>query len=782
MFSKKLFSVPLLLSTTLILAACGGSSDSSPPTQEANAVSISGKAAKGLIIGGVVTAYPIIDGVVDFEAALGTAITDESGAYTIDIADHDGGPVIVRVAPAEDGSTSMRCDLSDCGDGVAFGDDVDITDAAFTLDAVVDTADDETISVNITVLTDTAAEVTIDALDSASDTSAGAVAQLISDSNSSVANRFGIVGDIAELPIVDLTNPVDVAAADQDAIEYSLLSAAIVEAVISNNAELSIEEAVQSFAADFVENGGVADTEEGSTATVTLTEILTEAASIIEAIEQADESGELDLGSLETEIEANANAAEQGSTEPSDGVPDEGSVSELAAVKTMVQEMRNLGTGVLLDNTEAFGDELDLAAETFDADAGYVVEAMGLASGAIALAWEAYSDDDTLTSYIDDDSGITVSIASGDNGTTLTVDSDVTVESDDGVSGVVVAVDLTGTDANSEINTVEADPVENSDGSVTEDFDADATVSLSLLGTSESDTVLLTITEGTVSVELVVDAADTNGVPGTGSDGERLDTEPDTLDVTVAALDFDLEITLEENADSVSNPITFTGGFEFSLTALDVDIEESSTRVYAADTDAFLGYIETWDESVSVGEVSFGVSGEFSSAAGQSVSASLAVNADGTGVTFVCTGEEENLFAIGSYSSSDVCTDETENAYVDIDFALVLSLDVAGVANDISVTLSGDRTGLEDGVLSVDISYGAVMFDVDYDSQDSTENTETITIENQSGIVVTLVETDVDGETNISGTIVLNGTEYATISDELGFLAVSYSDGSNTSF
>ena len=316
-FRKTLLALSVLGATTgLGLSGCGGSSHDHPAIMD---VSVSGTAAKGLVFGGLVNIHPIINGALS-DISLGTARTDGTGAFSIDINGYDGSPFVVRTTA--DTATSMRCDLAGgCGGGVAFGQQLLISDSDFQIDAVVPPVQNPTALVNLSVLTDTASELALSTLSSGASIEAATTA--ISNANSSVANRFGITGDITTLPVVDLTDPAAVAAASDNILNFNLLSASIVEALIGGDPTLNISTAIQSFATQYTTGGGLADTEGAASTTVTLAEILAQSSAVIDAIQAADTGGlTTNLATLETTIDADQVTAAAGSTTPSQGVPD----------------------------------------------------------------------------------------------------------------------------------------------------------------------------------------------------------------------------------------------------------------------------------------------------------------------------------------------------------------------------------------------------------------------------------------------------------------------------
>ncbi|RZS58789.1 hypothetical protein EV685_1089 [Sphaerotilus mobilis] len=96
-------AVAAALAWTLTLAGCGGGSsknDSTSGTQNTvttGKVTLTGVVSKGVMVGAVVTAHPVKDGVVDTATVLARGITVAGGRYTLPAFDAPlGSPVIVR--------------------------------------------------------------------------------------------------------------------------------------------------------------------------------------------------------------------------------------------------------------------------------------------------------------------------------------------------------------------------------------------------------------------------------------------------------------------------------------------------------------------------------------------------------------------------------------------------------------------------------------------------------------------------------------------------------------
>ena len=193
----KRLALSVAISTVLVLSACGGSGGSSSSGSQSAAKAISGVAAKGVIQQGIVTAYELVAG---NWVARGSATTDESGNYTLNLTDYQNG--IVKLVLSAGANTRMKCDLSDC-DGVAFGQSVALG-RDFALDAVLPNLATAT-NIPITPYTHMAAamiEAKVLTVVTAAD---------ISSALSRVSALAGF--DVASTRVIDITDATQLAAA-----------------------------------------------------------------------------------------------------------------------------------------------------------------------------------------------------------------------------------------------------------------------------------------------------------------------------------------------------------------------------------------------------------------------------------------------------------------------------------------------------------------------------------------------------------------------------------------
>lgn len=722
--------------------------DEYTPPAEGPTVAISGVAAKGLVVGGVVNIHPIVNGALDTSISVGSGVTDNTGSYNINVDNYDGNPFVVRVSASD--TTTMVCDLAGGCNGQPFGSNIPLTDTSFNMDAVVPPipVSSPNASVNISVLTDTASKVALNALSSNTDTSLETVTQLVRNANSSVANRFNISGDLTSLPVVDLTSPAALVNVAQDVIEYNLLSAGIVESLVNGGANMSIANAVQSFSNQFVTNGGLADTETtDDVSNVTLAEIFERASSIVNSIQTTDTGGTLNLGSLTSVIDANLALAQVGSTTPNPGTPTDTSLDDLAKVKAMVAELRKVGTGI----QTGFVNQQALLDATLDDDSGAVLSAVSSGVSAIGDAWSAYDMDNTTTSFTHEN-GLTVSISAVEGVVTYAIDGEISVLVETDVATMEVTVDLmlTAIDDGSSLTTTVGDNGETSAASVI----------LNVNGSATSDMVALTVSSGSVTLNATGTSAETQTDAGM----------TETVTLAVSGFEVDLALTIIETSAASDDPVSFNGNLSFAVTNLAE--EQSSTTTQSVDQQDMVIFLYAMSSELSADTLNVSLSGTFSAPSGASLTASININADGTDFSLVCSESD----------TASSCAPEDAVNFLDFSFASVFSVDSLGDINSLTkVLISGSRSGLNTGEVSIRVIYGGVILSTTYQASTVESNSSTLTITDQNSVMLTVTETiDANDTSTISGIATLNNVQYATLTEDAnGLVIVSYSDGFN---
>jgi hypothetical protein len=791
---KRNLSVALISSS--LLFACGGSSDSGGSVVAPTPMNITGTASKGLILGGVVTAYLINDDGSQ-GAVVGTATTDATdGTYELTLDDsYDGEALIIEIT-AVDGS-QMKCDLSVCladpDDAVAitFGEIYPLpTD--FELSAVSSGTDSDTISINITPLTNIAAALTLDKV--AGGTAPAAAAE---SSNYQIADLLGLDGDVTELPIVDLTDADAINGATAEALNANLKSAAVVEAALSDSADgTSLEDALDSFVTQYVDSNGVADTEGSGvdTSSVSLEEIAEASKVLAGAMTDLDGVNAEDdnIGDLNAALIAEEDAAAMGSTDANQGnVPADLGSEGLIATKEFVEQLSTLNVAAQLNGANTFEDEISLAGDLASGDLDVNAEALALATAAIAEAVEATLDSEVpSTSY--QSGNITVAIGISGGIPTFTVDQDLDIE------GTTSTVDLMAVVAFSD--EIVDEEVETDTGK-TWDIEGEASIDLTLSGSVSTDQTSITINDGSnVIATLTVDEEEEDLFSSTQGDGSTTDTETETAAglFSVTGVDLGLSVTIAQIAsDEVTDPISFTGDFNIAATLLSVDYDETYEREIIESSNTYTrNTTDNGTEIISIDGLTASLSGMFSNSM-SSLEASVAIA--GSGIEETCVWDNEWTFtndngqSSNNNSNSDECslTGETASTYGSASINVRFALDIDGIEDDVELVAAIARTGLESGVASIDLTYGGNQLDFAFDTDDIVEvgegnttitTTTTATLSNHNGVVLTMtdVETDYVDDSELSDTYITTGVishegeEFAVVSED-GI--VTFSDG-----
>jgi|GEM_PF-4530841 len=294
-------------------------------------VEISGTAAKGLVVGGRITAYPIINGAIDKSNPLGNQETDENGQYAITIRNYSG-PVALILTPSGK-SSKTKCDVpTGCVQSTqsyVFGQFMPLN---FAMEAVIPNLSGDTVSASVTPLTHMAADFA---------KTRGYTSEAIALANKKAAKMLGIA-DILTTKPVDITDSTALgsAATTLDSLKYGYLAAAVAKMAQHDYAG-DISAALRSLALSYTFNGGELKNNEVLNAVdvVTLAE-LTAAAQAIIAAETGVSGGIFSLAKRDIEtLRRIADASTAGSTTTTNPAVPVGS-SDVVAAKSVVTELR----------------------------------------------------------------------------------------------------------------------------------------------------------------------------------------------------------------------------------------------------------------------------------------------------------------------------------------------------------------------------------------------------------------------------------------------------------
>lgn len=775
---KDFRKLPLALAVTsaVFLAGClggggggGGSSSGSP----VSTTTVEGTAAKGIVLGGIVQAFEFGTNNLLSE----TTTSEVDGSYQLTLPDSYQGTPILIVVSATDG-TLMRCDLLVCrGDGenvIAFGDDYPLAEG-FQLRAAVPGTTASTVQANVTALTTAAAAI-------AEERSAGTTDanDVVLAANAQVANRFGLVGDLTTMKVIDITDETQDASAAES--RYSVMSAAIAGALMSAEDGLTPEAALNGFVSRFAEQG-LADTGPTDPGSLTLESILAQAAVLAEAA---------GMTSAKADFQAEAaKAATSGSTTPSQGeVPVDVGSEGLVATKQFVQQVRDLtNTAALEENLRGFADEVEMVSQVAGDDLKASLSATGMALRAIAEAEEARQNGVTETSF--DFDGVVVSRA----GKVYTVKQvlpvnglDVNVDITADVTYVNNVVDRDDDDGMGTwqpvflLQSESTDLADSESGSYSTKGDVEIRIAVS--GTASSTNARVTIAEGSL-----IDAKGSIDVTGTwsdkwsssesGSESGWEDSEDGSLLLT--HLDTLLTVKLEQLATAeITDPMSFTGTLDldvnnFGLTRSSSEAYSWQDQYFYSEYHSYSEYKEEFREdselAVDLVGLSLTVSGRFENSANV-LSASASLQAEGVGFSQTCYEHYSSEYRSGGYQwfYEDDCS-LGEDATGNLKLAINFDLDLVGMSDPINVAINAQNQGMDSVIGEARLAYGGSSLHLDYQGGDR------ITVQNHNDVVLTLEEKQTSDGDVLTGNIQWKGKEYATVDDELGVPRIRYADG-----
>lgn len=772
-----LFSITAALS---LLVACGGGGSSSASVASSGAGSASttveGTPSKGIMINALATAYPIENGQIQLASPLGSALTDTSGDYTLSLpSTYGGGPLLVRITKDPNGTTLMRCDISGgCGTGINFGDDYEVG-AGFKLDAVIAGGSGGTVSINPTPLTSLAARTAIDAIGSltGNDDNEFNYTEAIANANSQIANLFGLTGDLTSVAVVDLTDLSQIGGANNDdAIKYSAINAAIVSAVLADNSNQTIEQALTSFETVFVDNGGI-PTNAASGGLTDLEEIYTAAGEVLAAVADLDPNDDIsadDLSSISTSFSAAATSASQAtaSDEGDKGTPSPtAGATALNQVKAAVTNLRDIATAIA--GTDVDGSTIEELADNFElevdaanllnsTDMQEISDAMQKYSRALNNAINAHLNDNELTTH--NVNGIEFVIAN-------TVNQTYSFTVDQNIDGVAVNMTVDSSDLVVEVvEVVETEEFNDTfDGEILYTYitervvEGDYTLVLNagIEGTLSTDNIRFTVLEGSSS---------------TGTLSSELSDMDNVFSEIINAEDISLLLNIRIEQLLAANPVSFEGELDLDLELLDFETTETSSEEVTNESGegtTTTRFSSDSDTSYTLEQLSFTVAGSFFSG-GDSVAATVAVSfdLDGTSSDSLVTTLDDVFFEVGQeYTSTESETLTNSN------LVLLFSSELAGIYDVVDFSLIVNQTADEAGEIDIRLAYNGnvVTLESSVEGDDIVEGS--LNVSNQDGVLIGLSELD----NLVTGSITLDGTAYATISTDGGIDIIRYIDG-----
>lgn len=245
---RDLYKQFIALLLTFIITSCGGGGENSSnenitdDTSVSSENFISGTAAKGIIKNGIVKVYGVSNGQKKLEP-LAESKTDNNGEYSLTVKDYTG-PLFLEIT-ADPSTTKMICDINPgCGD-VPFGEEIKL-DENFSIKAAVDLEKNKSAIANISAITTLAASYV--------EVQSNIDSKIISNANSQVADLFGMIGNLTEKPIIDITKPEALLKASEDTLNMAILNSALASSALDN--KTSIADGLNKLLEDFVIRDG----------------------------------------------------------------------------------------------------------------------------------------------------------------------------------------------------------------------------------------------------------------------------------------------------------------------------------------------------------------------------------------------------------------------------------------------------------------------------------------------------------------------------------------------
>lgn len=796
-FNKKWI---LASAVSAALAACGGGGSSSGSNSGGAGSSIDGGVSKGIVIGGVVNAYGLRNGVFDESNPIAEPTeTLEDGSYKLTINRGYEGPVLIKITADE--GTLMRCDLAVCereSDGSAktvFGGNYKPS-PNFEMSALLPSAEEE-VSASVTPLSSAAASLARKRIKAGADAAAAALS-----ANAQIANRLGLTSsNLLTQPVLDITSPDAVNGATRETLDFNLKATAVVGAALDEGE--SLEDALEQFVGQYVEQG-VAEREDSPSDSITFDEILGAAKILIDEIKKSENVQNPELAEAEGQINNRQNTAKTGSTEPTQGDVPEGVGSEgLQAVKEFVQQLRDVATAAILEEqqqgVDSFSGKVEQAATLVGEDQELVFGAAAATFSAISEAFDAVQNEEYDQETFIASNDIEVALSKEGERTIYSVKTTlkgaaVDITASDNSS---ITEESTRTESNPDEQVLRAEKVaieeEMADeaeysNTVTESETFDLVADLDISGSVTSEALTLSIGDdsslsGTLSGTYSREETHTESTSGYSY--QENDDDAFTLQNLAATIIGSLATNdIEVSENEIYEPVTFTGSIIIEIGEFDSEEIEDYYENSSFDENGY-NYSFGWDEESKtiLNDLNISLSGKLETESGDETSLSMSAMLDGfienCKDKFDYQSDSQGTTESGEYS----CELNEEEGYAEASISVAFGLSLSGIGEAIDLSASATRTGSETADFDITLNYApgnSLVFSHSADfSEDDDKSAPVFTVRNQNDVVMTLTEND-SGE--IEGTINTGGDDFASIDEDAGAPVVTFADGTFETF
>ncbi len=568
------------------------------PAPVGTTFAMTGAASKGVILGGAVR---VIDPSAPGTPILTGTTSATDGLYTLSLPDTQSvSSPLLKVTVSGQTGALMICDIAEgCGDAISFGDTFPIGPGV-SISAIVPTPQTGiTDTVNVTALTDLAAQLVEARADNAP-----LSLELVVQANSQVADLFGLTGeDLADLPVFDITSD-DAANFDANVLRAAFINAGVMSSAFENNADLGV--ALANLVDAFVEQDGqlVVNELTDSGSIFSLRDILEGANDAIQAAGITGEALEEVAASLAGDVESAA-ATAAGVITKARPSPTAGA-TPLAQAKAFIADFQLAKAAIENDQTvssiEDYIDRVEAAAELLEVDAEDALASLGEALEAAVEAFNANRNDGAVGAFTSKQ-GLPVTIEQSLAGVALTI-------TDAQINRETVTLSVLIDDQTTPIR-----QTENGLAPILTDL-AQGDVTITFSGMIENAALELAIADG----ELLVNDLDVVSARGALANLDIAESE-----FTIADLAISMNVELESLTEQ--SDLTFDGRLSLDVTSL----ESASTLVLLtdpSDDDLISFTAKAEDIGAEIATTRAALSGEVSEG-GQSLDITLAIDIQG---------------------------------------------------------------------------------------------------------------------------------------------------------
>ncbi|HVL00674.1 MAG TPA: hypothetical protein VM553_12720, partial [Dongiaceae bacterium] len=448
--------------------------------------------------------------------------------------------------------------------------------------------------------------------------------------------------------------------------------------------------------------------------------------------------------------------------------------------RALVQDLRDVSTAATFDDIRGgatkFSDNLKAAGDLINEDAGRAMEALTRVTEAMGEAVFEYEEGGEPTYIYTAENGLQINVTHDDSNVPHYSFDDTVVVSD-GEIDHDVAVTLSGighmtVEDGSSSGTTNGLPSETTTTTIDADFN--------LTGAVSTGAATLTIRDGST---IQVTGFEESSTQASGGNVEGF------IDGLIAEeATFALNVTLAQAQQEGNIPVIFEGDLSLSVTDLSSEDRGRDDHQVCTgsgqQTECTVSHRES--SSLTFSTLDLGLSGEFTQGEDSFV-ATFSLNATNHGYVQSESGGWDAVWTPGTgtvITQGSQESEETAEQFVAVNFTLDLVAELPGIPEDVSVSLTGDRTALNTGLASLELAWEGKRIKADLGLNGPEESRAAIlTITNNAGTTLVWNDSNIeDDDTSIQGVITANGAQQATFAEENEVVIFRYNGGFVESF